>query len=99
MTVEHVEWDDSAAHIETAWVTAKGFVPGALRCFSVGYVVDEDDDSLTLAMSFNRNGDNEVEEYGLALSIPKSAIRVRVAFESRSVSVASQSGPISLAAS
>lgn len=72
MRLVEVEWIDSVSHCDSPWRTREelGKSTEPSTCFSAGWVFHEDDESLTLLMS--HNGDEEV---GMALTIPKVAIK------------------------
>lgn len=75
-----VEWIDSTS--QPGWVDATDVLDlvdrgdDALRCWTVGYLLDEAETSITVAPSFTidpRTGLHD--EYGDAMTIPRSSIR------------------------
>ena len=71
--VVYVEWDDSSSYVSTVWKSEEEVKKNpCCRCKTVGFIIDETKDSLTLAGSLDGgryvSGD---------MSIPKSAIRKR----------------------
>ena len=68
----YVEWDDSSSLSSAVWNKRKEATDYKVhRCRTIGFVIGEDDDTVTLAGSIDENwvsGD---------MKIPKSAIRKR----------------------
>jgi hypothetical protein len=77
--VEAIAWIDSATHSDGAWlplsdVVNRVVVQGALRCFSAGYVLHEDETTLTISHSWSPDEQGRPDRVADALTIPKVSI-------------------------
>ena len=73
MKAIYVEWDDSSSMASTVWKDKKQVAASKpCRCTTIGFVIAEDKDSLTLAGSLD-GGDFISGD----MNIPKCAIRKR----------------------
>lgn len=69
-----VEWVDSVT-ASSNWSTLRDLKrDGARRCTSVGYLVNETEDVLTLAQSLGYDEIEEAEEFGQPITIPRVAL-------------------------
>lgn len=69
-----VEWADSVSHGRWTDPTTVKRGSSPVGCISVGYLVESGKDAITIAQSVSLSDDGEVEEYGHALTIPRSAL-------------------------
>lgn len=68
-----VEWVDS--HVHDRWVSPEKILETQLaRCRSVGYLVQDTEEFVTIAQSLGVRPDGEVEEYGQPITIPRVAL-------------------------
>jgi hypothetical protein len=74
---EFVEWVDSCANSD-AWISREDVEFTVKRCHSVGFVVDDSEDALTLAGSYGTEADGTTtDQLGMVITIPKVAIVAR----------------------
>lgn len=72
MRLVEARWVDS--HVHARWVAVDAVTDTrAARCRSVGYLVDESEDAITLAQSVG-DGPEGADEYGQPLTIPRVAL-------------------------
>jgi hypothetical protein len=77
VTAEFVEWVDSCANTE-AWISREDAEFTIKRCHSVGFVVDDSEDTLTLAGSYGTEADGATtDQIGMVITIPKVSITRR----------------------
>ena len=70
----YIEWDDSVSTAGNAWVSRKRVEEMKIdRCTTIGFIVKETNDLVTVVNSFDIQGDNVSGD----MTIPKSAIRKR----------------------
>ncbi len=73
MRLVEVEWVD--AHVHDRWVGADELRETApARCVSVGYLVQDEPEFITLAQSIGTKVAGGVEEYGQPITIPRAAL-------------------------
>lgn len=74
-----VIWDDSTQPV-SRWRWVEDIEPEQpVRCYTVGFILHDTPDALTLAMSIGRD-DGENEQASGVTTIPKSCIRSRIGF-------------------
>ena len=73
MVAEFVEWVDSQSP-DGPWVSPDDLDGTVCRCYSVGYIARDDEETLTLAISYHADETGRPHEWGHPLVIPKVAI-------------------------
>lgn len=73
MKIVSLEWDDSVV-AGARWISPDDLVDSSMRCTTVGYLVSENEKSITVAQSISWSGDGEVEELGQPITIPRVAL-------------------------
>ena len=86
MNTEVIEWIDSATHGD-GWQDLEEVLDtiqkqGILRCYSIGWVIDEDDLTLTIAATWSPDYDDKPSRVHGVMTIPKVAIKVRTVVQS-----------------
>ena len=72
-----IEWDDSASAKEDVWLSPKQWVTRYSKIRSVGFVVNEDNDCITIMAHLADCGKDGPESGKGGISIPKSCITSR----------------------
>lgn len=73
MRLVEVEWIDSVSHCDKPWHSRQELSDGldTLTCWTAGYLFHENDEHLTVTLSWGEGEDGEV---GMALTIPRRCI-------------------------
>lgn len=79
--LERIEWVDSGRG--SGWDFLSEIKAEALDCVSYGYVVHEDDRSVTISGTVALDDGGRIDQVLCALTIPKQAIKARHAFNVR----------------
>lgn len=68
-----IDWVDSYGHT-SRWEATEDFKPDKLICTTVGFLLHENENSISLSASYAPETENTVEQVNGIMTIPKSAI-------------------------
>lgn len=73
LPIIHLKWLDAAHCDGTGWKSLEDYVPTGIVCETVGFLIHEDEETITLATSIDIEGGNFASEF----LVPKVCIKER----------------------